>query len=68
MTEVAPAISMPKLYSTKEVAELFSVTAETVRTWIATGRLKGTQIGGHQYRVTRADLIAFAKSHYGVDL
>jgi len=68
MTEVAPAPAMPKLYSTKEVADVFSVTAETVRNWIATGRLKATQVGGHQYRVTRSDLINFAKSHYGVDL
>lgn len=63
---VAPAPNIPKLYSTKEIAEIFGVTAETVRSWITTGKLKGTQVGGHQYRVKRDDLVDFAQSHYGV--
>lgn len=59
---------LPKLYTTKEVAEIFTVTTETVRNWIIAGKLRGTQMGSSQYRVTRGDLVAFAKQHYKVDL
>ena len=69
MTDMtAPVASPPKFYKTKEIAEMFSVTPETVRNWLTTGRLKGTQIQGHQYRVRREDLVEFAKSHYSIDL
>lgn len=68
MTEVAPATNITKLYTTKEIGEIFMVTAETVRAWIVSGKLKGTQVMSHQYRVTRTDLVNFAKSHYNVDL
>lgn len=54
-----------KLYTTKDVAELFSVTTETVRDWISAGKLPGTQLPTGQYRVRRADLMVFAKSQYG---
>jgi excisionase family DNA binding protein len=65
---VAPDAAIEKLYTTKAIAEIFDVTAETVRNWIVTGRLTGTQVNGKQYRVKRADLIAFAKKHYNVNL
>lgn len=68
MTDVAPASNMPKLYTTKAIAEIFDVTAETVRTWIVTGKLTGTQVNGNQYRVKQDDLVAFAKSHFNVNL
>lgn len=65
---VAPDPNVSKLYSTKEVAKIFGVTAETVRGWIISGKIAGIQIGGQQYRVKREDLIAFAQSHYGVQI
>ena len=57
-----------KLYSTAQIAELVSVTTETVRDWIKDGKLKGTAPGGRSYRVRRADLIAFANHKYGLDV
>jgi excisionase family DNA binding protein len=69
MTEVAPAPNKPKLYTTQQIAEIFSVTPETVRDWIVKGKLKGGKApGNNQYRVAYADLIAFAKSHYDLDI
>lgn len=68
MTDIVAPDSIAKLYTTKAIAEIFDVTAETVRTWIVTGKLKGTQVNGKQYRVTRADLLEFANKHYGVSL
>lgn len=67
-TPTEPAVSLPKLYTTKEIAQIFDVTPETVRAWLNKGQLRGTQVMAHRYLVTRADLIAFAKSHYNVDL
>jgi excisionase family DNA binding protein len=66
MTDIAAAID--QLYTTKAIAEIFDVTAETVRNWIITGKLKGTQVNGKQYRVKRTDLLDFAKRHYNVNL
>lgn len=55
-----------RLYSTTQIAELFSVTTETVRDWIKSGKLKGTaDEGGRAYRVRRRDLIEFANKKYG---
>lgn len=56
-----------KLYSTKQIAELFSVTTETVRDWIKDGKLKGAA-PGNRYRVRRGDLIAFANHKYGLEV
>ena len=55
-----------KLYTTGQVAELFSVTTETVRDWIKDGKLRGTQIG-RSYRVRRKDLIEFANHKFGLN-
>lgn len=68
MTDIVAPDSITKLYTTKAVAEIFDVTAETVRNWIITGKLKGTQVNGKQYRITRADLLDFAKRQYNVNL
>lgn len=57
-----------KLYSTKQIAELFSVTTETVRDWIKDGKLVGGDGGGGRYRVRRGDLIAFANHKYGLEV
>ncbi len=58
---------LPKLYTTNDVAEMFAVTPETVRNWIIKGKLKAVQTPSQQYRVTRPNLLDFAKSHYGVE-
>lgn len=55
-----------KLYTTLQVAQLFSVTTETVRDWIKDGKLVGVVVGG-RYRVRRRDLISFANHKYGLD-
>lgn len=70
MTDIAPAPNdLPQLYTTKKIAELFMVTGETVRNWINTGKLKGTKVSGkNQFRVERAELIRFAKSHFNLEL
>lgn len=66
-SNIAPGSELPKLYTTKEVAEIFNVTAETVRNWILTGQLHAKQTPGHQYRIPRQDVLNFARSHYGVE-
>lgn len=57
-----------KLYTPKEVAEMFSVTTYTVREWIRSGELKATRLGKGQrapYRVPEKELHAFAIERYG---
>src|SRR5262245_5157350 len=49
----------PHLYTIERVAELLNLHVKTVRGYVRTGRLKATRIG-KQYRITRADLEAFA--------
>ena len=53
-----------KLYTTTEVAEMFSVTQETVRDWITNGRLKAVRLGSGHYRVTRTVLMSFANHRF----
>ncbi len=55
---------LEKHYSTPAIAEMFSVTTETVRRWIGEGRLDGIQINGH-WRVPRRSVVRFAQSRYG---
>jgi excisionase family DNA binding protein len=47
------------LYTVEEVAQRLKLQVTTVRQYLRSGRLKGTRIG-KQYRVTQADLEAFA--------
>lgn len=47
------------LFSVNQVAEQLGVQARTVRRYLREGLLKGTRIG-KQYRITKADLEAFA--------
>ncbi len=49
----------PPLYTIERVAELLNLHVKTVRAYVRSGRLKATRIG-KQYRITRADLEAFA--------
>lgn len=55
------------LYTTAKVAELFGVTTETVRDWLAKGKLRGIRLETGQYRVRRADLMAFANKTFGLE-
>jgi len=47
------------LYSAEQVAELLNLHVKTVRRYVRDGRLKAKRIG-KEYRITRADLEAFA--------
>lgn len=49
----------PNLYSAEQVAELLNLHVKTVRRYLREGRLKAKRIG-KEYRITRADLEAFA--------
>jgi len=55
---------MDKMYTVRYVADLFSVTQETVRLWIKQDKLQGVQINGY-WRVKRVDLLAFANRKFG---
>ena len=48
-----------QLYSIERVAELLKLHVRTVRAYVRSGKLKAKRIG-KQYRITRADLEAFA--------
>lgn len=43
------------MLSVKQVAEMFSVTKQTVFNWINTGYIKATMIGG-QYRIEQSEI------------
>ena len=47
------------LYSAEQVAEMLNLHVKTVRRYVRDGRLKAKRIG-KEYRITRADLEAFA--------
>src|SRR5580704_17169213 len=48
-----------RLYTADQVAELLSLHVKTIRRYVQEGRLKAKRIG-KEYRITRADLGAFA--------
>lgn len=50
-------LQAPSLMTTAEAAAFAHLTAETLREWIATGKLKASR-AGKQYRIARADLEA----------
>ena len=54
---------MEKLYTIKQVAEIFSVHANTVRRWIREGKLKTIKLEVGTERITESEL----KSFMGVD-
>lgn len=49
----------PQLYTIERVAELLKLHVKTVRAYVRSGKLNAKRIG-KQYRITRADLEAFA--------
>ena len=51
-------MTLPVLYTPKEVAELWKVTRRTVYEWIKQGRIKACKIGD-TVRIPEAELLAF---------
>lgn len=55
-----------KLLKTAQVAEMFSVTQETIRDWINDGKLRAVKIGnGHYWRVPESAVRELAETMYG---
>lgn len=52
------------LMTTGEVASIMGVTSETVRDWIAGGRLSAVRLPSGRYRVKRGVLTAFANHSF----
>jgi excisionase family DNA binding protein len=51
-----------ELFTTREVATYFSVTADAVRKWLRSGRLKAEATPGGHHRIPRVSLLTFIKS------
>ena len=56
---ISPMAVHSNLFSAEQVAELLNLHVKTIRRYLRDGRLKAKRIG-KEYRVTRADLEAFA--------
>lgn len=68
-SESGPIVDLTRrMFSPKEIAEMFSVTEYTVREWIKAGELKATRLGSGSrapIRVPEAELQDFATKRYG---
>ena len=53
-------MTLPVLYTPKEVAELWKVTRRTVYGWIKAGKIKACKIGD-TVRISESDLLSFIK-------
>ena len=53
------AAAVEKHYSTKELAELLSVDARTLRRWIREGRLRAAKAGDRLWRVSESNVQEF---------
>jgi excisionase family DNA binding protein len=53
---------MHDLLSTRDVAEMYSVTSATVLNWIRAGKLKAYATPGGHYRISRQDLEDFSRA------
>lgn len=59
-------MSLPKMYSPKEIAEILGVKEGTVREWLKAGILKGVKVGGRgQWRVSHDNLNEYLKEQHG---
>jgi excisionase family DNA binding protein len=54
MVALGPVREVKGLYTTTEVAEIFKVSAKTVKRWVANGELKAIKTPGGHYRFTEA--------------
>jgi len=52
-----------ELLTTKEVADRFRVTTETVRDWVKLGKLPAQRLGWRTLRFTEEDLEAFSREN-----
>jgi excisionase family DNA binding protein len=57
------ALDFNRLYTTKEVAEIFKVKDATVRDWIKQGDLPAFKVKSY-YRITEPDLNEFANEQF----
>ena len=55
-------VSLPTLYSIREIADHLKVSDKTVRRWIDQGRLPVHRIG-RQLRISEPDFDAFIRTH-----
>lgn len=58
-----PASNQRDWYTTPEVAEVFEVSTETVRDWIAVGKLKAEKVNTYN-RVSKEEIARFARERY----
>lgn len=61
--EIVPSLDDP-LYTTSDVAKMFSVEEVQVRAWIKEGKMNGRKILG-RWRVQRSEVIRVANKEYG---
>lgn len=52
------------LLSTNKVAALFDVTSETVRDWIAQGKIEGVKIN-NIWRVRKSEVLRYGQQRHG---
>jgi excisionase family DNA binding protein len=61
-------IDVDKLYKPREVANIFSVTPQTVAEWLREGVIQGVKIGrGHYWRIPGSAIVELARKKYGED-
>jgi excisionase family DNA binding protein len=63
-TQDATVEAVETFYTTAQVAEIFGVTGETVRDWIAAKKLQAVRLPTGQYRIKRTALVQFGNSTY----
>jgi len=54
-----------KQYKVRDVAQIFSVTTETVRNWINNDHLAATKLESGTYRIAESEVRRFANNKYG---
>lgn len=57
-------VTMEKIYTVNEVAEVFSVAPDTIRDWIKAGKIQAFKVG-QQWRVRHREVLALAEVNYG---
>lgn len=55
--------ALPVLMTTRKVAKMFDVSAETVRNWLTSGQLEGIKVNGF-WRVTEESARALATAKF----
>jgi predicted site-specific integrase-resolvase len=55
----------PELLSCRQVADIFQVTTETVRIWVADGLFEGAVQPKRQWRIPKASVLKVLNTQYG---